>query len=554
MKFGAPVVRIRSQVLREDPVSGGVMDEWYVLQVKGHERLSRLYELDVVVQASSMVGAPYPADKVEALLAGHYVVSLVQEVSEDADEDHHGAVHGAMIHSFYGVIRELEMLSIDRAHGDSGNVAVRYRLKLVPRLWFTTQSVRTRLFQGMSVPEVVAYLLDELGMTLDQDYAFRVIGEHMKREYLLQYQESDYDFLCRLCEHEGIFFFFEQTSSLERVIFADNNEALQDYLTLKAFAESDDDTRFEHIRYDPRVGVLNAVPCFKSINRVFRALPRSVAVVDHDYKRASMDAHASAEVIDSGIGTRVEYLPAKEYSKLEPAPPDDVLPQVERLAKVRAQELAVQREELRAESTVLGLFAGMILTLENHFDPDLVWSDERADKRHRYYVTESRFTVTQEGVSLGDGGANEDFSASLVLKNMAAIYRPPRVTPRPVVAGVLSAKVADRAKGSPADLDDHGQYHLVLDVPMVEGREAASVTLKRFRMVQTFAGPGYGMHHPLHEGAEVLLVHLNGDPDRPIIVGSVPNFDQITPITARNATLGGFKTRNRVVDYVNDDA
>ena len=119
---------------------------------------------------------------------------------------------------------------------------------------------------------------------------------------------------------------------------------------------------------------------------------------------------------------------------------------------------------------------------------------------------------------------------------------------------MLSAKVADRAKGSPADLDDHGQYHLVLDVPMVEGREAASVTLKRFRMVQTFAGPGYGMHHPLHEGAEVLLVHLNGDPDRPIIVGSVPNFDQITPITARNATLGGFKTRNRVVDYVNDDA
>lgn len=553
MKFGSPVVRIRSQVLREDAVAGGVLDEWYVLQVKGHERLSRLYELDLVVQATTSVGAPYPADKVEALLAGHYMVTLTQEVSEDAAENV-GVVHGAMMHSFYGVIRELEMLSIDRASHDGSEVAVRYRVKLVPRMWFTTQSVRTRLFQGLSVPEVVAHILDELGMTLDQDYSFRVIGEHMKREYLLQYQESDYDFLCRLCEHEGIFFFFEQTDSLERVVFADNNEALQDYLTLKAFAESDEDTRFEHIRYDPRAGVVNKVPCFKAIHRVFRALPRTVAVVDHDYKRASMDAHASAEVIDSGIGTRVEYLPAKEYSRLEPAPPDDVLPQAERLAKVRAQELAAQREELRVDSTVLGLFSGMVLTLENHFDPDLVWVNERDDRRHRYYVTEARFSVTQEGISLDEGGTNEDFVSALVLKNMAVAYRPPRVTPRPVVAGVLSAKVADRAKGSPADLDDHGQYHLILDVPMVGVKEQASVTLKRFRMVQTFSGPGYGMHHPLHEGAEVLLVHLNGDPDRPIIVGSVPNFDQITPITARNATLGGFKTRNRVVDYTNDDA
>jgi type VI secretion system secreted protein VgrG len=555
MKFGAPVVRIRSGVLQEDPVDGGVLDEWFVLHAKGHERLSRLYELELVVQASTRVGAPYQPDKVEALLAGHYVVSLLQEVSEDADEHGAGAVHGAMMHSFHGVIRELEMLSVDRAHNDAaGELAVSYRVTLVPRLWFTTQSTRTRLFQGLSVPEVVAHILDELGMTIDQDYAFRVTGEHMKREYLLQYQETDFDFLCRLCEHEGVFFFFEQTGALERVIFADNNEALQDYLTLKAFAESPDDARFEHVRYDPRGGVVDKVPCFKSLNRVFRARPRSVAVVDHDYKRASMDAHASADVVDSGIGTRVEYLPAKEYSTLEPAPPDDVLPQVERLARVRAQELLVGREELRAETNLLGLLPGMVFTLENHFDTDLVWVNERDDKRHRYYVTEATFRVTQAGLAGTDGVGNEDYAATLVVKNMLVAYRPPRETMRPVVAGVLSAKVADTVKGSPADIDGHGQYHLILDVPTVGAPGMGGATLKRFRMVQTFSGPGYGMHHPLHEGAEVLLVHLNGDPDRPIIVGSVPNFDQITPITARNATLGGYRTRNRVVDLVNDDA
>lgn len=551
MRFSTPVARIRSQALQEQPVDGGTVDEWFVLSVKGREAVSSLYELELRLLTSHLFAAPYDSDRVDELFSSNYVVDMHQEVSEGADTPGgHDPVIAAMVHGYHGVLRELEMENVARATPDlDGATPIVYRAVLVPRVWFLTQSVRTRLFQAMSVPEVLRHILDELGLELDADFEFRLLGKHLQREYLLQYDESDWAFLSRLCEHEGIFFCFEQTQDREKLVFGDHNEGFQEFVTLAALAQSDDDTRFRHVRFDPRGGVLDSVPAIKRLTRRWRQVPRSVAVVDYDYKTPSADVHAATEVYPAGLGQRVHYLEAKEYSAAGKA--DDVAAQVARLAPIRAASYLAERERLFAESAVLGLFAGMTFSLENHYDADLVWLDEKADKRRRYIVIASEFSLVQEGI--GDTG-NLGFGASLTLQGHELAYRPPLATPRPVVAGGLSAKVADRNNDPAADLDAQGQYALLLDIPTIGGGPTNGPTIKRFRMSQTFTGPAYGMHHPLHVGAEVLLVHLRGDPDRPVIAGSLPNFSNVPPVTARNATHGGVRSRNGVVDYINDDA
>src|SRR5690606_19088090 len=102
---------------------------------------------------------------------------------------------------WHGILREMELV-----HADSH--APLYRAVMVPTLWYATQTVRTRVFLDLTVPEIVEAVLQDLGFSAGEHYEASWTASYPKREYVLQYAESDFDFISRLMEHEGIFYFF----------------------------------------------------------------------------------------------------------------------------------------------------------------------------------------------------------------------------------------------------------------------------------------------------------------------------------------------------------
>lgn len=546
MGFTPPQTRLFSPL--SPPVDNGdgtATDEWYVLRARGREALSQLYEVELTFQTTLDMVTPYDDDTLARYLDTNWTLQTLQEVHADEGDGADGDVYGAVMHATHGVFREIEMLPVN-ARGQS-QTPIAYRAVLVPRLWYATQTVRTRIFQGMTVPEIIAHVLEDTGLTVDEDFEIRAVVDHPLREYTLQYAESDLAFISRLAEHEGIFYFFEQSTDRERVVFADHN-AFQAFEALAPFG-------FEHVRHDPTPKANH--PAIRSLRRVVKKVPRAVTTLDYDHRAPRVNPQANAEVSPNGIGLRQYYLEGKEYTLTDRPPAEDPADQATRIAHVRAEELAAPRDRLHLRSSVLGLLSAMTFTLENHFDEALVWASGRGDHRRTWLVVEATYRIDQDPLRLSSREAASgmiDFEAELVAQDQSVPFRAPRTTPRPFVAGVLNARVHDLVKGPGADLDTAGQYTLLFDVPTIGAPEYGGGTMRRFRMAQTFSGPGYGMHHPLHIGAEVLVAHLGGDPDRPVIVGSPPNADNATPITQTNPTHGGFKTRNGVVVYTNDDA
>lgn len=516
--------------------------ELEVLQVEGEHGISKLYRLEIELQ-SVEPSFPYAPDQVDSLLSDGCVLELEQTVLGTS----YGGADAVIVYPFHGVLSEWEVGSIEEPPGEVARI--NYRAVLVPRLWYTTRSVRTRLFQGMTVPAIIRHILEEIGFASGQDFDFKLSEEHPEREYVLQYRESDFNFISRLAEDEGIFFFFEQVEDREVVTFGDHETAMPRYSLL----ESIDSDALAHIRYEARAN-FESLPGLRTLTKKYCKTRAGVVVHDYDYTHPDVANHHATRVCEEGAGVIHYYLEAKEYTRADQSAADPMNSQIQRMATLRAQENALEREVLRARSTALGLFSGCTFDLEDHYDDTLVYASSDRNRRIQYLVTKSRFSVGRSDTSPEGSVERLGFDAQLEIVDASIPYRPARQTPRPVVAGLLTAKVADMVRSTAADIDEYGQYALVLDIETIGAKAMKATTLRRFRMAQPFGGSSYGMHYPLHVGCEVLLAHLGGDPDRPIIVAAVPNFSQRVPVDMSNSTLGGFRTRSNIIDFFNDDA
>ena len=136
---------------------------------------------------------------------------------------------------------------------------------------------------------------------------------------------------------------------------------------------------------------------------------------------------------------------------------------------------------------------------------------------------------------------------------VAVQFRPRRVTQKPRLYGVIQGKIDAASDGvRTVPIDEHGRYKVLL--PFDIGGAAGGKASRWIRMAQTASGSGFGMHFPLHVGTEVLLTHIEGDPDRPIIVGSVPNHETASPVTSANASQSKIATRHGITVTLDDQS
>ncbi|RZF24050.1 type VI secretion system tip protein VgrG [Paraburkholderia sp. UYCP14C] len=429
---------------------------------------------------------------------------------------------GSIRTPYHGILAEFSQLH--RADG-----YVFYRAVLVPRLWRLSLSRTSEIYlDERPISETVRAIL-ETGRLTSADYDFRLTGAYRPRSFICQYQETYLDFVSRWLEKEGIYYYFDHSGGADRLIMIDD-KIMHAGESLPATYRPDDALQ---------TGLTADSVC--DFVRLQKPLPHEVVLQDYNYRKAAVQLKSSAIVSESGIGEIMLY--GENFRDQQEG---------DRYAKLRAQELICTANMYAGKGTVLGLRSGYFFNLTHHY---------RDDFNGRYLVTEVRHEGSQAGALLSavSGPRSEDAcGGEIVYRNSfraipgARQFRPERVTARPRMAGIMNATIDSEGSGEYADLDEHGQYKV--QFPFDKTSKAPNKGSARVRMATPYMDAEHGMHFPLHKGAEVLLSFIDGDPDQPVIVGSLANSENPNVVTNLNADVYGIRTPGKISLHVGEHA
>ncbi|APR88538.1 VgrG protein [Minicystis rosea] len=424
-----------------------------------------------------------------------------------------GALRGneaALLQSPIALLFEEDGTIVSEVHGIASEIRVRVtpnqrtgavHVTLVPRAWVMTRTRATQIFLDRSIPEIITEKLAAAGLAVGVDVVLALRERYPVREFVAQYQESDYAFIARLCEHVGITLFFRHDTGRDVIVFTDTQES---YEPMEAQGGV--------IHYHPEDDFRAAL----EVSETFRRVPERVHLHDYNYRMPQMDLSAGRGTThDLAHGAVVEYAP---HAKL----PEEI----DAIARVRAEEAAVPHHVVEARTRQLALRAGATFTLV-----------DAASAEHRLLVTRLVTRSHPDGATARE----ERWWHNEVTAIPAQIpFRPARITPRPRVDGLLHAVIDGAVRGPYAEVDEQGRYRVRFRYDLA-GRPDMKST-HPIRMMQPHAGTRYGMHFPLRAGTEVLVGFVEGDPDRPLIVGAVPNPITPSPVELANATQNVLRT------------
>jgi type VI secretion system secreted protein VgrG len=496
-------------------LAGMAAERFHVQRFSGSERISGLYryEIDLLDTSDTPV--------VQDLLDGAATL--------DIDPAPSAEVAYLEPRRIGGLLADVRLLG-KRENGYA------LRVTLVPRLWLLTRSRRCRLFMGdtQTVIDVIDQVLRTYGLEPNRDFLLTNLraNDYPKRPYVVQYHESDWDFINRWMEHEGIFFAFEQSSQGERLVLMDDHDH---------YAPLVDD---EHtVRYQPAAGndFTNKRMAFTLEHQVVR-VQHHVVLQDYNFRAPVWrDPAGSLMAIKQTAAGRAGGKTAKYYEKIpmvhhEADAHYQTIGEGTWLATRRAERFDAEEEFLGGETSCVDFRPGMQF--------------KTADCQHAG-LPEAAFVVLEAEhhgeVPDGDGqGATGSYGNRFRAIPAARTFRPARSTPWPAITGVMHAVIdgvtcdhdaaGDSASDpySIAEINEKGEYRVRLPFDLAE-RRAGQPASCWIRMSQPLAGDSYGLHFPLHVGTEVLLAHIDGDPDRPVIVGAVPNKDALPPVTQGNS-------------------
>lgn len=421
------------------------------------------------------------------------------------------------------VVFEDEGLEVRRIHGVLGPIRDRldpagdrraYRLRVVPRASRLALVETQEIYLDLSIPEILRSKLEQHDIQPDE-LELRLMEKYAAREIVAQYRESDLAFVCRLCEHLGVSFYFEHEGGCDKLVFTDHAAGFRP-LSLPEGAE--------RLTFRPRG---EAADVF-ALELVTDQVPSNYIVQDYNYRSPQVDLTGLFELPSGSGGGVVEY--GSHVKTPEEA---------DRLARVRAEERLAGQRVYEGKSSRPALSAGRRATLADH--PRL------AGPEPLLFVE-----VTHHGVFPGFQGEGAGRKTTYTNTFRAipgdVAYRPPRRTPRPVIHGVVTGIIQPGSNGETggvADLDSEGRYTVQLhfDTADRQGQKASH----RVRMAQPYAGANYGMHFPLRPGTEVLVAFANGDPDRPVIVGAMFNATAPSPVAAATATKHQLKSSSGAI-------
>lgn len=382
-----------------------------------------------------------------------------------------------------------------------------YKAVLVDPLWLLRQDKRSQIFIGKSLQEIIEEVFKQSNL---KNYKFELSETYPEKEYVCQYNESNFSFVSRLMEREGIYYFYDNTVTPQTLILTDTSNTHQ----LVKGEES--------VEYDNGNGLVEGKEIAFSLLQKRNHKFNKYLINDYNYRTPDVTLETTKK-IDSQKGKGIIHEHGDHFKTIAEGAT---------IAKIRCEETLCSQVVYTASSSAPFLVSGFLFNLKNHPDKRL---------NQKYLVTsishkgEQRTALTYDNEGVDYGYVN---SFTAICSEIQ--FRPNRVTSKPQITGVMNAKVDGKLDGKYAEIDEMGRYKVILPFDLSGLKDGNA---SRFiRMGQPYSGSNYGHHFPLHKGCEVLLTFINGDPDRPIISSAVPNPNNSSPVTSGNQTQSVIRT------------
>ena len=392
-----------------------------------------------------------------------------------------------------------------------GEERVQYVATLRPWLWFLSKTSDSRIFQNMSVVEIIEEVFSAYP---NAQFEKRLQETYPQREYCVQYDETDLDFALRLMEHEGISFFFEYTDGDHTMVLTDANAKLapaKGYDEIAYRADGDAGRDFDE-------GITRW-------HRTDSAVSASYTQTDYDFTKPSADLKVRSESpFSHELADGKQYYYPGTYQEIARG---------EALADVRLEEIQTAHHRIEAISAAIGPAAGNTFALTDY---------PRNAENDDYLILSVRYDLTDGQYRAGGGGGATGFTAAYSLLPLSIPFRPTRTTPVPVMRGPQTAVVVGPA-GEEIYTDEYSRVKVQFHWDRL-GANDETITCF-IRVSSVWAGSGWGFIQIPRIGQEVIVDFLEGDPDQPIITGRVYNANQMPPYELPgNATQSGWKSNS----------
>lgn len=398
-----------------------------------------------------------------------------------------------------------------------------YSVTLVPKAWLLLHKVDCRIYANMSVPDIVKAVLAEVGYS---DIKLSLSSSYPKREYCVQYREDYFNFISRLMEQEGIYYFFQHTDGVHTMVLADS---------LGAHAATND---FDELPYRPqstdsRAAQEESITDFASA-RSMQTIKYSLT--DYDPLKPKTSLLGTETISNADDNHAVPGLESFDF------PGDHEVADVgKHYAQVRLEAINVPQSQCSGSTNACGLLTGALFNLTKF---------PRGELNQEYLVTGSTVHIENASTISGKSGGE------LFLCNFSAIPsgQPFRTMPtavKPMIVGLQTAVVAGSDTAEDISVDKYGRIQVIFHWNRTD-KNNWHISCP-VRVASSWAGKNWGAVNIPRVGQEVVISFLEGDPDRPLVIGSVYNADNMPPYTLPdNKTQSGIKSRSHEGGGVDD--
>ena len=467
-------------------------EQLHFRELRGQENISQLFSLDVEMLSESESIDP------KALLGKNATIQIETQ--------------GGGRRFIDGIVTRFGMQGQDHRH-------YAYKARLSPWLWLATRKSDFRIFQNQTVPDIIEQVLGVYGHPLQK----KLTRAYRSWDYCVQYNESDCDFVSRLMEHEGIYYFFEHASGQHTLVLCDDiiashsvlpgGASIPFYPPEKAAAGDQENIHAWQLEQEIKSG------------RHYSD--------DYDFKKPRADlTHLRRDPPGHAHDGHEIYEWPGGYTQLSDG---------EDYIRVRLKESLTGQSRVRGQSCHRALATGYTFSLYNY---------PRGDQNQQYLITGLSYHLKENprvsAVAPGaKGSAAEDGSFQryeLQAQPTSLAYTPQRTTPKPRTTGPQTAVVVGPA-GEEIWTDEYGRIKVQFHWDRLGGMNENSSCW--IRVATNWAGPGFGAISIPRIGHEVVVDFLNGDPDYPLVTGCVYNAANMPPwALPANATQSGIKTRS----------
>ena len=386
---------------------------------------------------------------------------------------------------FSGYIRRLRVGLMVR------NELREYEADVVPWLWFLTRTSDCRIFQNMSVPDVIKQVFNDLGF---KDHDFNgLMDSYPPLDYIVQYRESAFDFVCRWMEELGIFYYFRHEAGKHTMVLADHN------VSFKPAPEGS-------VGYSER-----GSPEIARWQHAYDYCAGSWTQQDFNFETPSVDLLTQQRSVlklpNIGNFERFDY-PGRY----------ETVARGTSLTRVRIEDEEARFHSVEGESSCSSFRSGLKFTFEMH---------DLSEEKGISYVLSRVVHRAREPSHMTTPDSAGTYENSFVAVPATVRFRPPRMTQRPVVQGPQTATVVGPA-GETIYTDKYGRVKLQFHWDRRGHKDDKSSCW--VRVAQPWGGGGWGGMFVPHVGHEVVVSFLEGDPDRPLVTGRVYNAEKMQAI------------------------